>query len=262
MLYLQPEQFDLKPHFATIHCEPSWQWRKREQPMPNYDLFYVWSGQGELMLNGRLQHIGPRSCFLFRPGDEVTATHQPQNPLVLTYIHFDVTAPIQLIPQSYRVVNDSISFESLLRRYVRLFLVRVYGAEIEAGLILKQLLIHLLRQDQERETKSAKDGYHLTETIEEIANYIQQHPGEPHSIDRLAARAHLSPKYFSQKFKEIIGQTVRSYIVQSRIKRAEHLLHFTGLTVTEAAQALGYNDIHFFSRQFKQYTGKNPSQIR
>ncbi|MFD0710724.1 helix-turn-helix domain-containing protein [Paenibacillus sp. GCM10027626] len=262
MLHLDPEHFNLKPHFATIHCEPGWQWRRRDLPMPNYDLFYVWSGEGDLILNGRHFHLRPQSCFLFRPGDEITATHQPQNPLVLTYIHFDMTASVTLIPQPYRIIKDFISLESLLRRYVRLFLVHTFGAEIEAKLILKQMMIHLLREEQVGEEKTAKASYSLLETIEEIANYVQQHPGDPHTVESLAARASLSPKYFSQKFREIIGQTVRSYIVHARIKRAEHLLHFTGMTVTEAADALGYNDVHFFSRQFKHYTGKKPSEIR
>ena len=42
----------------------------------------------------------------------------------------------------------------------------------------------------------------------------------------------------------------------SRIERAQHLLMHTGMNVTEVADALGYRDIFFFSRQFKQYTGR------
>ena len=37
-------------------------------------------------------------CFLFKHGDVTTATHNPQNPLVLTYIHFDLTETPQLVP--------------------------------------------------------------------------------------------------------------------------------------------------------------------
>lgn len=150
-----------------------------------------------------------------------------------------------MIPASHRILENTISFESLLTQYVRLFLVKTYGAEIEGKLILKQLMIHLLREEQEKEEKLGDASHSLLETIHEIANYVQQHPGEPHTIESLAARANLSQRYFSQKFKQIIGQTVKSYIVYSRIKRAEHLLHFTGMTVTEAAYALGYNDLHF-----------------
>lgn len=87
MLYLNPDDFVLKPALATIHCEPNWKWRKRATPMPNYDLFYVWSGEGTVLLNNKPYHVGKGHCFLFRPGDETEATHNPQNPLVLTYIH-------------------------------------------------------------------------------------------------------------------------------------------------------------------------------
>jgi len=262
MLHLNPESFTIKPALATIHCEPNWKWRKRDKPMPNYDLFYVWSGEGELVLNGKPYKIEKGHCFLFKPGDETTATHNPQNPLILTYIHFDVTETPQLIPSSHRVIENTISFEALLTQYVRLFLIKAYGAEAEAKLTLKQLMIRLLRGEQEKREQLEDTSNNLFETIREIANYIRLHPGKWHTIESLAARANLSERYFSQKFKEIIGQTVKSYIVYSRIKRAEHLLYYTGMTVTETASALGYNDLHFFSRQFKKYTGKNPSEIR
>ncbi|MCJ7842049.1 AraC family transcriptional regulator [Lederbergia sp. NSJ-179] len=262
MLNINPDQYILKPAFATIKCEPYWKWRKRDKPMPNYDLFYVWSGEGVVVLNGKSFPIEKGHCFLFRPGDETTATHNPQNPLVLTYIHFDVLETPQLIPSPHRILSDTISFESLLARYVRLFLVKSFGAEIEAKLILKQLIIHLLREEREHVAQITNTSNRLIETVHEIANYVQQHPGEPHTVASLAARANLSQKYFSQKFKQLIGQTVKSYIIQARIKRAEHLLHYEGMTVTEAAYTLGYNDLHFFSRQFKKYTGKNPTDIR
>ncbi|MFD1170553.1 helix-turn-helix domain-containing protein [Oceanobacillus caeni] len=262
MLYLNPDHFLLKPALATIHCEPNWKWRKRDNPMPNYDLFYVWSGEGNVLLNKKSYHVGKGNCFLFKPGDVTEATHNPQDPLTLTYIHFDMEETPRLIPSSHRILENTISFESLLTRYVRLFLVKTYGAEIEGKLILKQLMIHLLREEQEKGAELGDTSINLLETIREIANYIQQHPGEPHTIESLATRANLSQRYFSQKFKQIIGHTVKSYIVYSRIRRAEHLLHFTGMTVTEVAYALGYNDLHFFSRQFKQYTGKNPSEVR
>ncbi|MNJ01019.1 HTH-type transcriptional activator Btr [compost metagenome] len=55
---------------------------------------------------------------------------------------------------------------------------------------------------------------------------------------------------------------MQSYIIKTRIDRAQHLLLHAGMNVTEVADALGYRDIFFFSRQFKQYTGKSPSEIR
>jgi len=261
MINVSPDSFVLLPYFAKTVCEPGWKWQKREKPLANYDLFYVWSGEGEVVLNDKPYAVGKGSCFLFRPGDYTSATHQPQKPLVLTYLHFDVTGPVGLVPEPYRVIEEPFDFENLLSRYVRLFLVRTFAAEEEARLILKQLMIHLLRQDR-AEPVERKASNQLTESIHEVANYIRQHPAIPHRVDDLAARAGLSARYFSIKFKELIGTSVQTYMIRCRIERAQHLLLHAGMNVTEVADTLGYRDIFFFSRQFKQYTGKSPSEFR
>jgi AraC family transcriptional regulator of arabinose operon len=232
--------------------------------MMNYDLFYVWGGFGEVELNHELYNVQEGSCFLFRPGDSTSAAHHPQKPLVLTYIHFALSeeAVPDLVPKAYRLLQDKLAFETMLSHYVRVRLSGVFGAEEEARLLLKQLMIHLLRADREEAQESQLTSYKLSETIQEVANYIRQHAAKPHSIIELASRANLSPRYFSLKFREMIGQSVQSYLIKARIKRAEHLLHYAGMSVTEVADALGYRDVFFFSRQFKQYTGKSPSELR
>ncbi|MBR2568719.1 MAG: helix-turn-helix transcriptional regulator [Paenibacillus sp.] len=261
MLTASPESYVWKPFIAKITCEPNWKWQKRELPMANYDLFYVWSGEGEVVLNDVPYQVGKGSCFLFRPGDHTSATHNPQKPLTLTYIHFDIDEEVHSVPEPYRVVIETIDFEHLLSRFVRLYLTKPYGYEVELQLVLKQLMISLLRADQE-EPGERSTSQQLAVSIYEIANYIHQNPGIAHRIEDLAKRAQLSPRYFSVKFKEMIGVSVQSYIIRSRIERAEHLLHHAGMNVTEVADALGYRDIFFFSRQFKQYTGRSPSEIR
>ncbi|WP_026907378.1 helix-turn-helix domain-containing protein [Paucisalibacillus globulus] len=261
MLDITSEQFIIKPVFATIICEPNWQW-KRKVPLPNYDLVYVWKGEGKLVVNEKEYVLQRGSCFFFLPGDWVTATQNSQNPLQLTYIHFDLEKEPKVRPVSFRIIQETIIFESLLTRYVRLFLIETCWAEAEAKLILKQLMILLLREEQQIERKADHIQHTILSAIKEVANHVQQHPGKSHTLESLAARANFSPRYFSRKFKEIMGQPVRSYLIEVRIKRAEHLLYYTGMTVTEVSEALGYTNLHFFSRQFKQYTGKSPSDIR
>ncbi|MOA14870.1 HTH-type transcriptional activator Btr [compost metagenome] len=149
----------------------------------------------------------------------------------------------------------------MLSRYVRLFLVQTYAAEEEAQLVLKQLLIHLLREDKQFPVEK-KASNQLTEAIHEVANFVRQNPSIAHRVEDLAMRAQLSPRYFSMKFKELIGMSVQTYMIRTRIERAQHLLMHAGMNVSEVADALGYRDIFFFSRQFKQYTGRSPSEIR
>jgi AraC family transcriptional regulator of arabinose operon len=265
MLNISTERFELLSAFAKITCEPNWKWAKREHPMSNFDLFYVWSGEGEVLLNDQPYPVEAGSCFLFRPGDYTSATHNPQKPLVLTYIHFKLSQGVtpNQIPSAYRIWKDKVMFETLLSQYVRVRLSGALGADEEACLLLKQLMIHLLRGDQIQEEASLQgSSYKLSETIREVANFIRQHASMSYSIDELAARANLSPRYFSLKFKEIIGHSVQSHLIHARIERAEHLLHYAGMSVSEVADALGYRDVFFFSRQFKQYTGRSPSELK
>jgi AraC family transcriptional regulator of arabinose operon len=262
MINLPETAFLATPFYSKIKCEPAWKWPLRVEPLQNYDLFYVWDGSGEVVVNKTVYPVAKGSCFLFRPGDYTSATHNKQNPLKLTYIHFNLLEKPELIPASYRQLTHLTEIETLLSRYVHTRLSKQYGSDIEANLILKQLMIHLLRHDQQELATHPKISLVLHDRILEIANYMREHSSVWFSVEELANRAQLSPRYFSAKFKEIIGVNVQEYEIQGRIERAEFLLHYGGLTVSETADALGYKDVYFFSKQFKKHFGVSPSAIR
>jgi AraC-like DNA-binding protein len=52
------------------------------------------------------------------------------------------------------------------------------------------------------------------------------------------------------------------FTIHARIHRAQRLLRETDLTVKAVGEALGYSDIYFFSRQFKQVAGRSPTEYR
>ena len=260
MLNASPSSFIIMPALAKIVCEPGWKWQKRERPMQNYDLFYVWSGEGTVELNDEPFAVGKGSCFLFRPGDHTSATHNPQKPLVLTYIHFDVTDPVQEIPASYRKLTETMDFEYLLARYVRLYLDKPYGSLEEGQLILKQLMIHLLRAD-------------LAEPV------VKK---QAISCPRRSMKSRIT--YASTRVFPIGSRIWRPERdcppllldqVQGADRHAGTILHYSDADRAGAASAAASGDERnggsrragvpghiLFSRQFKQYTGKSPSEIR
>lgn len=262
MINLPETSYQATHFYAKIKCEPNWKWPKREKPLENFDFFYVWDGSGEVIVNDQSYSVSKGSCFLFRPGDYTSAAHEKQNPLVLTYIHFNLADPPQLIPSVYRMISDTTELEILLSRYVHLRLSSLFGASEEANLILKQIMIYLLRLDQLGLQPQSNLSLDLQDRVLEAANYIKEHPAIWYRVIDLANRSRLSPRYFSVKFKELLGVTVQEYQVQCRLERAEFLLHYGGMSVTETSIALGYKDVYYFSKQFKKHFGKNPSDIR
>ncbi|MBO9605773.1 MAG: helix-turn-helix transcriptional regulator [Paenibacillaceae bacterium] len=262
MLHLPTLTLELGSSFGKITCEESWKLDRIDRPFEDCDLWYVWGGEGDVLLNGHTYELSRGSCLLFRPGDRTLAHHNPQKPLTITYIHFPSPCPNNELPNARRIVSDSFIFETILTRYVETLLNQRYGCREEAKLLLHLLLIHLWRDDREGHLIDTSTSYRLDQAIREAANYVRQNPGISHSTRSLAERAQLSPRYFSLKFKEIMRVTLEVFIIQAKVERAEHLLRFSGMNVTEVAEALGYRNIYFFSRQFKQFTGRNASDLR
>jgi AraC family transcriptional regulator of arabinose operon len=242
------DQLVLSPYCGKVYCEKSWKWNTVGRPFDDYDLWYVWSGEGELTLNGKHHTIGKGSCFLFRPEDETNGSHNPQKPITVSFAHFSLNTSQALeLPAAFHV-QDIPTFELYFTHCVQSHLENKSRNEKEAKLLLILLLMQLEREQADHFATVDHESQQLTTIM--------------HEVSMLAERARLSPRYFSRKFKEITGQTAESFIIECKISRAENLLRFNGMNVTEVAEALGYRNIYFFSRQFKKMRGINPSEIR
>ncbi len=96
----------------------------------------------------------------------------------------------------------------------------------------------------------------------QIASRIRESPSDVPPITDLARQVGYSADHFSRVFRQVLGQSPQAYIVEQRVGRARQLLTESSLTVTQIADALGYESVYFFSRQFKAKSGISPSQYR
>jgi len=53
-----------------------------------------------------------------------------------------------------------------------------------------------------------------------------------------------------------------TFVIQTRLELARQLILESGLSLMDIADELGYQDLYFFSRQFKQRYGQPPSTYR
>ncbi|RIE01067.1 helix-turn-helix domain-containing protein [Cohnella faecalis] len=97
------------------------------------------------------------------------------------------------------------------------------------------------------------------EAIEEARVYIAEHYDEAITIDLLADKARLSPKYFGELFKKRFGQSAMDYITEVRIRHAKRYLRETDELLRDIARKVGYSDEFYFSRKFKKEVGFAPS---
>ncbi|MBO9610534.1 MAG: helix-turn-helix domain-containing protein [Paenibacillaceae bacterium] len=98
--------------------------------------------------------------------------------------------------------------------------------------------------------------------IHDLKAYIDTHLEEDISLDSLAERAYLSPSYISSLFGEILHVSFSTYLTNARVDKAAELLRGSTLTVTDITTAVGYHNIQYFCRKFKEKYGVTPMQYR
>jgi AraC family transcriptional regulator len=78
----------------------------------------------------------------------------------------------------------------------------------------------------------------------------------------LAEELGTSPATFRRRFREATGTSPHEYRLHCRGAEARRLLGESDLPIKQVAMQLGYRDVYFFSRQFRQFTGVPPAAYR
>lgn len=82
------------------------------------------------------------------------------------------------------------------------------------------------------------------------------------SVKYLANKVNLSPGYLSDLLKRETGLNARDHIHYFVTEQAKNILLQTNHSVSEIAYSLGFEYPQYFSRLFKQKTGKTPLEYR
>jgi len=91
--------------------------------------------------------------------------------------------------------------------------------------------------------------------IEDSLHYINQNISTRLTIEEIAQSVNLSKYYFCHIFKDAIGTSVMDYVLNSRLTFAKELLISTKKSVSEIADACGFETLSCFCHQFKRHIG-------
>ncbi|MGD9128515.1 MAG: helix-turn-helix domain-containing protein [Planctomycetia bacterium] len=121
-----------------------------------------------------------------------------------------------------------------------------------------QLIGHLSRCYEGTKNPDSKSLLRIAEAIVHIEhNYTQ-----PLGLEELAEIAEMPKRSFLRDFKNAMGTSPISYLIQFRIRRAAELLRGTNRAVTQIAYDVGFEDSNYFARQFRKQQGVSPREYR
>lgn len=241
-----------------FYCEPDWAWRPK--PLPDHDLWFVAEGRGALSFGDQRYELMPGRCFVIRPGETPYGEQDPQHRLVVFGCHFEplnATGSIVSLPPLPRPlpVHDLAFFIASAHHVERLRRREDPAAWAQIHDLLLTLL-HLL-WDESAYPPAPEDV-----ALEALAAAVRREPSRRWTLDEMARHCHLSRAQFTRRFRAAYRTSPTHFLIQLRLERARQLLIETDLTLEQIAAILGYGDVYFFSRQFKQFSGKTPGEVR
>ncbi len=228
-------------------------------------LLFCHSGKGMIQVGRQSQTVSKGDLVLLPQGTPHHYQADTQDPWSLYWVHFAgqqsqafvdhlaLPASTYVIPlgQHPKLISD---FDALLA-------IRATGynmnAFIHGAQVLKQMLTYLalLATHRIRQT-----GHFLD--LQSIQTIMEEQLAGNIDLDALADQANLSKFHFIKRYKALTGYSPIQHFIHLKIERACYLLDISNQSINAVAQALGYDDAHYFSRLFRKVTGVSPSQYR
>jgi AraC-like DNA-binding protein len=227
---------------VLYHCEPIWSWKA--ESLPDFAIWGILEGSGQLRRNGKPFSLAPGICFLFEPGESIEAEQDLADPLSLFVIRFQIldTNANELSSNDIQTASQPVHASSgrILEAIAHLALAWDAESEIE-----KQLQDHALRM--------------LLLLIADASRTVFD--------DRIAKVSSLfdsglSSSQFSRVFSKQYGEPPIQNLIHRRMKAAKQLVLETDLSIDEISHRVGYENHAFFQRQFLKHVGFDPESLR
>ncbi|EDP61560.1 transcriptional regulator, AraC family protein [alpha proteobacterium BAL199] len=143
-----------------------------------------------------------------------------------------------------------------------LHLVERFCGRDEARDLANALVLDLPRAAQSGYAGWLGGAAHGDDAVMRVQRVIAERPEAAAGVEGLAASVGLSPRSLARRFRAATGETVVECVQRLRVARARELLEVERLSVEQVARRVGYEDLAFFRRLFRKYTGLTPSGHR
>jgi len=79
---------------------------------------------------------------------------------------------------------------------------------------------------------------------------------------KLAELFGMSQRNFTRRFRSATNMTPVQYLQSQRLREAKELLQNSNLSIAEIAFRVGYIDVSYFTKLFKQFASITPKEYR
>lgn len=109
-----------------------------------------------------------------------------------------------------------------------------------------------------RESLACEGRFHMDSRIRRGLDLMSSDFTQPFSVERVARICGLSTSRFAHLFRVQVGLSPQRFSERCRLNRAAELLRLGGMSVSEVAEDVGFDNPFYFSNRFRKAYGKSP----
>lgn len=168
---------------------------------------------------------------------------------------FDLIQIKTLLVQVLRIMGvDEMRLDSVNTEYTRR-IAEIRGGK-DYGSVAEDMVKACCRLTRMKEFKN------YSPLVQKIIREVDVDLRRPLTLNYFAEKLNVNRSYLSDLFRREMGVTLTDYVTTRRISRAAYLLSTTQSPIKAVAEQTGIGDVHYFSRLFKEKTGRTPSEYR
>ena len=246
-----------------------------------FEILIVLDGAQETFIENEQFILKKDDILLIPPGFEHTNKCISTKSMTYFCTHFDIDEPslrMKILKNCDWVYEPSNPYHSRLKEHLQRWIdildepdLSFFKAKLKAQVVLFELL-EVLVDIQPLNTvigtnqsmTTAKYAKEIAEAIKRTfkKNCIEENVDYKINVQPIIASLGISPNYGLEVFQKIYHMSPRQYLSDLKLQEAKILLQQPKISLNEIANRLGYKNLSHFSRQFKRWTGVNPSAFR
>ncbi|HYC01891.1 MAG TPA: helix-turn-helix domain-containing protein [Azospirillaceae bacterium] len=127
--------------------------------------------------------------------------------------------------------------------------------------VAEELVVQRRRPAGDRQRSRHLDAERRDDRLGQLQLWILENPAEDLSVEALAARAGMSVRHFSRRFRERVGQPPADYVAEVRLEEARRRLQSGAPLLKDVARQTGFADERNLRRAFQRRYGTCPSAV-
>lgn len=129
---------------------------------------------------------------------------------------------------------------------------------------LQEIVLSVLQQEhlsnKPNNLQIVKPTAFQNDLVEQITTYIEESIYQPLTVENISQKFNLSRSTIQTLFRSNLSILPKAYILDKKLKKSKQLIREDKYTISEISAMLGFKNIHYFSRLFKQTYQIPPSE--